>query len=182
MKLHYIILTAVLATFLVGCESRHDKAQQAMNDIRSQPPQPPKPIPVFEAVPSFMYDAQDLRSPFMPTSIANEIRTMAGRRVYPNENRAKFELESYPLEVLLMKGTMNGAAGIQALIQTPQPDSKIVAVQRGHYLGQNHGRVVRITPQQIDLIEIVPDNRGGYVERPRTLVLLKAVSSGSASN
>lgn len=179
MKLGYVILTAVLGTLLVGCESRHDLAQQKMNEIRSQPPLPPKPIPVFEAVPTFMYAAQDLRSPFMPTSIANEIRTMAGRRVYPNENRAKFELESYPLEVLLMKGTMNGAQGIQALIQTPAPDSKIVAVERGHYLGQNHGRVVRITPQQIDLIEIVPDSRGGYVERPRTLVLLKAVETAS---
>lgn len=176
MKLHYIILTAVLGTLLVGCESRHDLAQQKMNEIRANEPTPPKPIPVFEAVPSFMYDAQSLRSPFMPTSVANEIRIMAGRRVYPNENRVKFELENYPLETLLMKGTMNGASGIQALIQTPQPDSKVVAIGHGYYLGQNHGRVVRITPKEIDLVEIVPDGRGGYVERPRTLQLLKAVS------
>lgn len=179
MKLHYIILTAVLGTLLVGCESRHDIAQQKMNEIRNQPPLPPKPIPVFEPVPSFIYAASDMRSPFMPTSLANEIRTMAGRRVYPNENRAKFELESYPLETLLMKGTMHSANGVQALIKTPDPDSKIVAVQRGHYMGQNHGRVVHITPQQVDLVEIVPDNRGGYVERPRTLVLLKAVETAA---
>jgi len=56
------------------------------------------------------------------------------------------------------------------LIQTP--DGEIERIQRGSYMGMNHGRVINITPTQIDLVEIVPDGREGYVERPRSLVLL----------
>lgn len=39
-------------------------------------------------------------------------------------------------------------------------------------MGVNHGRVVKITPTQIDLVEIIPDGREGYVERPRSLILI----------
>ncbi len=64
-----------------------------------------------------------------------------------------------------MKGSMRGQNGqILALIQTP--DGEIERVQRGSYLGMNHGRVINITATQIDLIEIIPDGREGYVERP----------------
>ena len=80
-------------------------------------------------------------------------------------------LESYPLETLTMKGSMRNQAGqILALIQTP--DGEVERIQRGSYMGLNHGRVVGITPTQIDLIEIIPDGREGYVERPRSLVLI----------
>ena len=70
-----------------------------------------------------------------------------------------------------MKGSLRSQSGrITALIQTP--DGEIERVQRGSYLGVNHGRVVNITPTQIDLLEIIPDGREGYVERPRSLILL----------
>ena len=39
-------------------------------------------------------------------------------------------------------------------------------------MGMHHGRIVQITPTQIDLVEIIPDGREGYVERPRSLVLI----------
>ena len=45
-------------------------------------------------------------------------------------------------------------------------------MQVGSYLGMNQGRIIKISPTQIDLVEIVPDGREGYVERPRTLVLI----------
>lgn len=177
MKLHYVGMTFLLGLVLAGCESRMDLANQEMERIRQAPPKQPDPIPVFSPVPSFIYDAQDERSPFMPSSIAHEIRIMAGRRVYPNEHRPKGRLEAFALESLLMKGTMNGQSGIEAIIQLPTADKEMVTVRRGDYLGPNHGRIVKITPMEIDLVEIVPDGRGNYVERPRTLVLLEAVKT-----
>jgi type IV pilus assembly protein PilP len=38
-------------------------------------------------------------------------------------------------------------------------------------MGKNHGRIVAINPNQISLLEIVPDGQDGYIERPRTLIL-----------
>lgn len=96
---------------------------------------------------------------------------MAGKRVYPNLNRQSQPLESYALETLNMKGSMRNQSGqTLALIQTP--DGEVERIQRGSYMGLNHGRVVNITPTQIDLIEIIPDGREGYVERPRSLILI----------
>jgi type IV pilus assembly protein PilP len=37
-------------------------------------------------------------------------------------------------------------------------------------MGKNDGRIAEITPTQINLIEIVPDSRVGYVEKPASLV------------
>ena len=38
-------------------------------------------------------------------------------------------------------------------------------------MGQNHGRVVAVNEQRISLIEIVADGLGGWIERPRSIVM-----------
>ena len=96
---------------------------------------------------------------------------MAGKRVYPNFARDKQPLEYFSLESLIMKGSMRNASGkITGLIQSP--DGKLEQVVPGSYMGMDYGRVVNITPTQIDLKEIVSDGREGYVERPRSLILI----------
>ena len=171
MKLKKITLSLLLGMLLVGCDSRIDAVNEQMANIRNQPPLPIEPAPIFSPVPTFNYSAHQLKSPFLPSSLAAELRVMAGKRVYPNLSRQLQPLESYAIESLNMKGSMRSQAGqIVALIQTP--DDEIERIQRGSYMGVNHGRVVHITPTQIDLVEIIPDGRDGYVERPRSLVLI----------
>ena len=171
MKLEKITLSLLLGMLLVGCDSRIDAVNEQMANIRNQPPLPIEPAPIFSPVPTFNYSAHQLKSPFLPSSLAAELRVMAGKRVYPNLSRQLQPLESYAIESLNMKGSMRSQAWqIVALIQTP--DGEIERIQRGSYMGVNHGRVVNITPTQIDLVEIIPDGRDGYVERPRSLVLI----------
>jgi type IV pilus assembly protein PilP len=156
---------------LVGCDSRIDAVNQEMANIRNQQPLPIEPAPVFNPVPSFNYSAQQLRSPFLPNSLANELKVMSGKQVYPNFSRQPQPLESYPLESLTLKGSMKGTVGqTVGLIKTP--DGEVERVQRGNYMGMNQGRIIEITPTRIDLLEIVPDGRDGYIERPRSLVLI----------
>lgn len=171
MKMHKLSLFVVLGVVLAGCESRIDVVNQEMANIRNQPPIPIEPAPDFVPVESFNYSAQQLRSPFMPSSLASELKIMAGKRVYPNFNRQPQPLESFPIENLNMKGSLLNQAGkIMALIQTP--DGQVERVQVGNYMGLNQGRIVRISPTQIDVVEIIPDGREGYVERPRSLILI----------
>jgi type IV pilus assembly protein PilP len=171
MKMQKISLSLMLGLMLVGCDSRIDAVNEQMANIRNQPPLPIEPAPVFPPVPTFNYAAHQLKSPFLPSSLAAELKIMSGKRVYPNLSRQLQPLESYAIESLNMKGSMRSQSGqILALIQTP--DGEIERIQRGSYMGMNHGRVVNITPTQIDLVEIIPDGREGYVERPRSLVLL----------
>lgn len=166
-----LLFSFMAGLVLVGCDSKIDAVNQKMAEIRNEPALPIEPAPVFSPVPLFNYSAHQLKSPFMPSSLAAELKIMAGKQVYPNFNRQPQPLESYALESLNMKGSMRGKTNETiALIQTP--DRQIERVQVGNYLGMNQGRVVKISPTQIDLVEIVPDGRDGYVERPRTLVLI----------
>lgn len=171
LKCSFSMLTLLV---LVACDSRIDVVNQEMVNIRNQPPLPIEPAPVFNPVPVFHYSAQQLRSPVLPNSLANELKLMSGKRVYPNFSRPPQPLESYPLETLGFKGSLKGASGqIIALIHSP--DGEIEKVQRGSYMGVNQGRITNITPTRIDLLEIVPDGRDGFIERPRSLVLLGPV-------
>lgn len=171
MKLEKMTLSLILGLLLVGCDSRIDAVNEEMVSIRNKAPLPIEPAPIFQPVPTFDYSAHQLKSPFLPSSLAAELKVMAGKRVYPNLSRQPQPLESYAIESLNMKGSMRSQMGqVLALIQTP--DGEIERVQRGSYMGMNYGRVVRITPTQIDLVEIIPDGREGYVERPRSLVLI----------
>ena len=171
MNNYKLLFSFMAGLVLVGCDSKIDAVNQKMAEIRNEPALPIEPAPVFSPVPLFNYSAHQLKSPFMPSSLAAELKIMAGKRVYPNFNRQPQPLERYALESLNMKGSMRGKTNETiALIQTP--DRQIERVQVGNYLGMNQGRVVKISPTQIDLVEIVPDGRDGYVERPRTLVLI----------
>ncbi|WEV49173.1 pilus assembly protein PilP [Acinetobacter sp. ESL0695] len=174
MRYQLTCLTCVLL-LLSGCGSRTSVVNQEMESIKNQPPLPVEKAPIFETTPSFQYGAQNLRSPFLPSSLYTELKVMAGKRVYPNFSRAQQPLEVYPLESLAMKGTLRGANGNDiALIQAP--DSQIYRVQVGNYMGLNQGRIVKISPTKIDLLEVISDGNGGYVERPRALVLLGQTS------
>jgi len=41
----------------------------------------------------------------------------------------------------------------------------------GDYLGRNSGRIVAISDSQVDVVEIVPDGEGAWLERPRIISL-----------
>ena len=171
MKLKLLTVIALSTLSLAGCSSRVDVVNGRMQEIRNQPAQPISPAPVFLPVPSFGYSAQQLRSPFLPDSLAMELKVMAGKRVQPDLARPPQFLEQFPIESLLMKGTMKNVKGsLYALIQAPE--GGVVRVEKGNYMGKNYGRIVDISQSQITVIEIVPDGRDGFVERPRNLVMI----------
>lgn len=171
MKLKLLVITVSSTLLLTGCSSRLDIVNEQMQQIRSQPPQPVPPAPVFLPVPSFAYSAQQLRSPFMPPSLAMELSIAAGRQIMPDLSRPPQYLEQFPIESLIMKGTLRRSNGsLYGLIQAPE--GGVVRVEKGNYLGKNYGRIVDISPSQISVVEIVPNGREGFVERPRNLVMI----------
>ena len=40
-------------------------------------------------------------------------------------------------------------------------------------MGQNHGRIISLTDQAIELTEIVPDGLGNYIERSSAVALIE---------
>jgi type IV pilus assembly protein PilP len=41
----------------------------------------------------------------------------------------------------------------------------------GNYLGNDYGEVTAISERELQLVEIISNGRGGWMKRPRTLML-----------
>lgn len=88
----------------------------------------------------------------------------------PNTNRAKEQLEAYPLESLKYVGSMTKNSQTFALVKTP--DNSIQQVKSGNYIGPNYGLVTSINDSEIVLKEIVQDDlTGDWVERSASINL-----------
>ena len=68
-----------------------------------------------------------------------------------------------------MVGTLSQKNGMWAIIKAP--DGLVYRVTRNNYMGQNYGRITKISEDKVELTEIVPDGLGGWQERSASLVL-----------
>ncbi len=169
-QLPHLIVLAMTTLILSGCADRIGMAEQAMAEIRASTAQDIEALPKVLLIEDFVYSASGLRSPFLPPSLVNiQGPTTAIDGVRPDINRIKEPLEQYEIAQLTFRGMLISPEGQQyALVQ--RPDGSVASVKVGDYLGLNDGRIVEITPTQINLIEIVPDSRAGFIERPQSLV------------
>ncbi|WOE31068.1 MULTISPECIES: pilus assembly protein PilP [unclassified Acinetobacter] len=155
---------------LSGCHSRSDDVKEQMAKIQHQATLPVESNPTLVPAPIFEYSVYQLRSPFVPHSLANALQRRTYTKMDLNVSRPREELENYSLESLRMKGSFKTIEGNPfALIQTP--DQTLKRVRLGSYMGHNHGRVIKIQPKSIDLIEMIANGDDGYIERSRRLIL-----------
>lgn len=134
-------------------------------DVRARPAPALEPLPVMQQFETFEYSAQGLRDPF--TDAWANPQGSSGPR--PDPNRRKEPLEAFPLDSLDMVGTIGAGAGIVAVVMAP--DKVSYRVRPGVYLGQSDGRVTGVFEDRIELVELVPDGAGGWLERPAALSL-----------
>ena len=133
-------------------------------DVRARPAPPLDPLPVMQQFETFEYTAQNMRDPF---SDAWSNADSGGLR--PDPNRRKETLEQYPLDSLDMVGTIGGGGNLIALVMAP--DKVTYRVRPGAYLGQSDGRITGVHEDRIELVELVPDGAGGWLERPASIAL-----------
>lgn len=169
IKLSMVIVA--LAGSLAGCTREvTDTPGDAPNlvewvaQVRARPAPPLDPIPVIKPFESFQFDGRGFRDPFDVQAVAN---TSGGLR--PDSNRRRQPLEGFPLDSLDMVGTLGRGGGLVALVMGP--DKVTYRVRPGTYLGQSDGRVVAVREDRIELIELVADGAGGWLERPATITL-----------
>jgi len=158
------LLTLIATTLLLGgCGSDMSDLEQWVTDEKAKRVPFRDDLPEIKPHDPFDYAAQNLRSPFMP-AVQQERRAAAtGAGPKPIENRNREHLENYSLDSLTMVGSLNQKGLGSALVQTP--DGLIHRVQLGNYIGENDGRVVAIDDSAVQLIELIPNGIGGYVER-----------------
>ena len=133
-------------------------------DVRARPAPPLDPLPVMEQFETFEYAAQGLRDPF-----SDAWSNVDNGGLRPDPNRRKETLEQYPLDSLDMVGTIGKGSGLVALVMAP--DKVTYRIRPGNYLGQSDGRVTAVREDGIELVELVPDGAGGWLERPASVAL-----------
>jgi type IV pilus assembly protein PilP len=160
-----------LAAALAGCgvDRNFQDLEQFMDEVQKRPPQRIEPLPPFEQVAPFAYQASTMRSPFEPPVQVRMPNRPSGPQVKPDPNRPKQYLEQYTIANLNKVGTLSQGSRTFALIQ--DADGGVHRVQPGDYMGTDHGKVTDIEEGAIELTEIVPDGTGGWVERARTVSL-----------
>lgn len=82
--------------------------------------------------------------------------------------RRKEPLEASPLDTVSMVGSLIKAGQPVALIRV---DNLLYQVRVGSYLGQNYGRITKVSETDLSLREIVQDAAGEWIERTATLQL-----------
>lgn len=152
---------------LTACGSADRELQAYIDDVKARPGQPIPPLPEVRPPPSFVYEAGDRSSPFVPDVPERLAGQAAG--LGPDQTRPREFLEQEPLDSLTMVGTLQNARGDYGLIQDSEGRVHRVAV--GNYMGQNHGRIMTISESEIVLDEIVADGLGGYINRPASIGL-----------
>ena len=164
-----------VAGFLGGCsgEGELKDLQTFVEDVNAKPKGTIEPLPEFKPYESFQYSAAGLRAPFSKPVDVKLIKykdEKAKHDVKPDFNRPKEYLEGFSIDALKMVGTISLKENdLWALVD--DAEGGVHKVQPGNYLGRNHGRVTAVDSGQIDVIEIVPDGHGGWLERPRSLKL-----------
>ena len=173
-RISNVALSAVAMLALAGCYgSEREELQQWMKDQRAQvrPNVPPISEPK-KFVPQ-AYTEGAAFDPFNSVKLTQALRrdssqpTMSGL-IAPELTRRKEALEGYPLDAMSMVGSLARNGQPVALISV---DKLLYQVKVGNYLGQNYGRITRITETELGLREIVQDAAGEWIERPATLVL-----------
>lgn len=155
----------ILATALSGCTRGTGDLEAWVSEVRNRPPPPLEPLPVMQQFETFEYAAQGLRDPFsVPIDTTD---SPSGPR--PDPNRRKETLEAFPLDSLDMVGTLTSGPTFWALVMAP--DRVVHRVQAGNYLGQNEGRILAVSEDRIELLELVPDGAGGWLERQASIAL-----------
>lgn len=167
-------LGVCLVSLLTACsqDSGFSDLDKFMADTRAKPRGHVEPLPEFKAYEAFSYSAADRRAPFEPP--VDVQLTMVDQQpvsdVEPDLDRPREVLENFDIKELIMVGTLQGTSGnLFALIEDNA--GGIHRVRAGNYMGKNYGRIVGVGETRIELIEIVPNGRGGWVERPRSLTL-----------
>ena len=165
------IVMALLAAALAGCGGEQEELQQWMEQQRREAKPNVEPLSPPKKFTPQPYLALSGVEPFstQKLTVALKQETRQPNSLMAAEiNRRKEPLEAYPLDSMTMVGSVIKGGRPYALVKV---DSLLYQVKTGDYLGQNYGRITKISETDVALREIVQDAAGEWIERPGALQL-----------
>ncbi|MDE2606173.1 MAG: pilus assembly protein PilP [Burkholderiales bacterium] len=171
-----LLLAAAAATVLTACgTSDNDEVVQWMAQQKAATKPRVQPIPEPKAFKPEDYAEAAKTEPFSRDKLTQALKSDSQQQasasaalLAPELNRRKEPLEAFPLDSMVMVGSLSKAGHPVALIKV---DNLLYQVKPGNYLGQNYGKVVKVGESEVVLRELVQDPAGEWVERTATLQL-----------
>lgn len=160
-----IILISAVLFFVSGCSQDMSDLRQFTDRVKQSNTGSIEGI--RETVPYEPYVFIADRNPFVPLTVTDRQIKQGEEDIddslKPDGDRRKEPLEFFPLDSLNMVGSVEKNKTIWALLK--DPEDAIHRVKIGNYVGQNYGRIMKVSDTQVLLNEIVQDSGGKWVER-----------------
>jgi len=159
------------SALLAGCGAEQEELTQWMEQQRREAKPNVTPLTPPKKFTPQPYTALNGVEPFSAQKLTVALKQEARQ---PNSllaaeiNRRKEPLEAYPLDSMRMVGSVSRAGRPYALLRV---DNLLYQVKAGDYIGQNYGKITRISETEVALREIVQDAAGEWIERASALQL-----------
>ena len=174
-KAFTLVSTAVVCLVLTACSSSgQEELQQWMTEQRNLTKPKVEPLPEPTKFSPQAYTQEGAVEPFSPQKLTQALNRDSNRAtanaglIAPELSRRKEPLEAMPLDAVAMVGSLIKQGQPVALVRV---DNLLYQVRVGNYLGQNYGRITKISETEVALREIVQDAAGEWLERTATLQL-----------
>jgi type IV pilus assembly protein PilP len=161
----------LVATLLQGCVDDQDELQQWMEQQKREVKPSVEPLSAPKKFIPQAYVAINGVEPFSTQKLTVALKQEARQ---PNSllasevNRRKEPLEAYPIDSMSMVGSVVRGGHPYALLRV---DNLLYQVKPGDYLGQNYGKITKISETDVAFREIVQDAAGEWIERMSALQL-----------
>ena len=151
----------LVMTLLQGCSQINDTSdlQQYVQETQARPSGRIDPLPFEQLV---------------RVELSKEEEALGPKDDFkPDFDRPKEPLEAFKLENLRMVGTIHMLEQGELTALISDANGEIHRIKRGNHAGRNYGEIITVNETQLDLMEIVPNGRDGWMKRPRNIVLVE---------
>lgn len=171
-----LMLSLAAAFALAACgSSDQEEVHKWMQEQRAQTKPQVTPIPEPKKFTPQDYTQEAAVDPFSNQKLTQALKkdsqqgsSASAALMAPELNRRKEPLEAFPLDAMQMVGSLMKQGQPVALVKV---DNLLYQVRPGNYLGQNYGRITKVTETEVVLRELVQDAAGEWVERTASLQL-----------
>lgn len=166
-----IISLVFLMLTITGCTADNQDLVDYINDVKGRKTALVESVPDMESFVALYYSETGARNPFSnprPESVKAET-PFPQNCPQPNFARIKGPLETYSLDNLNMHGTLGSEKHLWGLIRAST--GEIFRVSPGDYIGLNHGEILDITKNYIELSELILTGKGCWQVRTTQIPL-----------
>jgi type IV pilus assembly protein PilP len=167
-RLSAILAVTAVAFAIAGCSPVDQDMPRELQELTANINGKIEPLPTYKPYTATPYAVGNLADPFAAMKVQVAVGDIKEQKGSPDTKRVRDPLESFAVETLQFNGTIVQRGVVHALVTA---QDNLYTVKLGDYLGQNFGRVIKISENEIILMEKLQEPSGEWVEHQKPLAL-----------